>query len=396
MIESVGIAGGGFGGITAAYFLQKRGVSCRIFESRNELPQEGGSITIFPNGMHILAAMRLEEEVSNAGAIIEQASFADHAGKHLVNRSMGHRDVYGVPTVTIRRKTLLELMYDRLVSEGVRIEFGKEVVSVTNSDKATIEFSDSTCLDFDLVIGADGVHSTIRNAISDTAEATFSKLVYFGGIVEAHAHEFHFDPRTQYVNVGETGFFAYSYIDAISVDPRAILWYCYFSSDTVASKEPSSINELEKRATQQFGSWCDPIPDLVRTSQSYCVANVRRLDGLENWFSGRVVLVGDSAHALSPVSGQGASFAMEDAQLLTHLLGEGGSLSSALSTYETLRKERVRDVAKRAKRSTKLMMVKLPKPLQILRNLAYSNQIRLSSEEQLNSSFSYKLESVTN
>jgi len=395
MIKSVGIAGGGFGGIAAAYFLRTKGISCRVFDQRDGIAQEGGSITVFPNGMKILAKMGLAEAVANAGAIIENARFLDQKGNFLVNRSMGLEEIYGVPTVTIRRRKLLQLMYEQLVSSGAAIEFGKTVQEVSSTNRAVLKFADGTVEDFDFVIGADGVHSSVRECISGGAVNEFSNLIYFGGIVERAAKDFSFHQRTQYVNVGKTGFFAYSYIDGESESSRSILWYCYFASPEPVKRGGESERILERRAKEQFGSWCEPVPELVEKSDSYCIANVRRIVGLERWSKGRIALIGDAAHALSPVSGQGASLAMEDAELLAHLAGSQNfsDFGSMFSRYEGLRRERVSGLFERAERSSKLMMISLPRPIQILRNLAFSAQVKLSSEEKLNGAFSYSLES---
>lgn len=398
--KDVLIIGCGFAGLVAAITLKQAGIPFKLFEANSEAIDTGGSITMFPNSMRVLRSIGVAEQVVEGGVVMEVAKFQDNNGKHMVNRSMGKKDIYGEPTITLRRSKLNNILHQKAQDLGIPISFNKKLVElIENEDEVSVRFEDGTSETGSIVLGCDGINSAVRNfVLSEKVLPNYVGLVYFGGFVDDQAliKRLGFDPHTQYISVGPTHFFAYSFVDNPATTDASLLWYCYLRQDNRMSKKELAHlpdNDVIKRVSSVHQGWHDPVEDLIKNTGEICKASISDIVEIDTWHKGRSVVLGDAAHAMNPLSGQGAGTAIEDGYLLGKLLHKyDGDHQLAFENFEKLRKSRTSAIGKRARKSSKQTTKKYNSIITSLRNKAYAIVTFLTPEKLLNKHLSYDVD----
>jgi 2-polyprenyl-6-methoxyphenol hydroxylase-like FAD-dependent oxidoreductase len=394
------LAGGGLCGLTTAVFLKRADIPFRIFEASERPTDIGGTVTIFPNGMKVMRECGVKDAMVAGGASTRRAVIQDHFGRQFSTLTMGAVERYSEPTITLRRGLLHRILIEKAESLGVEIEYGKRLARVSqDQDRVSVEFEDGTRAEGDMLIGADGVHSAVRSHVApERAGPAYSGLVFFAGFVDEPTliSKADLDRSAQYVTVGPIGFFGYSHVDPPEESKPSVLWNCYLRQDErIPSAELRAMPDeaIRRRVTQAHQGWHWPIGDLIENATTFCKTSIFEVIGLDRWSRGRVLLIGDAAHAMNPVAGQGANMALEDARLLTELLKHPElPVEPLFRHFEDVRKPRVTQAARRAHRSSKLTMVRVGGLSGWLRNRAYGALNRLIPDRWTNRRFRYEVD----
>ncbi len=392
------IIGGGIAGLVTSILLKIAGIPARIFEANPSPSTIGGIVTIFPNGMRVLNECCIKNQIINHGALITRALIQDQSGKRFANQLLGSVELYSEPTINIRRVFLHQLLIEQATNLGIEILYGKRLIDISQSyGRVNVAFQDGTSASGSILIGADGVNSFVRNhVVPDFSGPTHSGLTYFAGFVEDQSLIAGVDlnPNFQYVTVGPVGFFCYSHVDNTANPLPSLLWSCYLAQhDRVPSTELKAMPDeiVRQKVMDAHQGWHRPIVDLVERSASFCKANVFEVIGLERWSRGRVIVIGDAAHAMNPVAGQGANTAIEDSHLLVELLKfRQFPIERVFQEFEIVRKPRVTKMAKRASNSSKLSMIRVGEKAAWFRNNAYGMMSRISSDHSIDWRYSYE------
>lgn len=402
--KDVLIVGSGFAGLIAAITLKNKNIPFKIFEANISQTDIGGSITLFPNSMKVLRLIGIADKVIENGVVMEIAKFQDNYGKHLVNRSMGKIDIYGEPTVTLRRSKLNNIIHEKAKELGIEIYFNKKVIGLTEKEESVqLEFEDGKITEGSIVLGCDGINSFVRKCVlKQDILPNYSGLVYFGGFVNNQKliKKLNLVFNTQYISIGPTHFFAYSYIDNPKKGDASILWYCYLSQPNRLSK--LDLNSMEdkkiiERVLKVHEGWHQPIKEMIENTDDICKASISDIVEIENWRKNKIVVLGDAAHAMNPLSGQGAGTAMEDGYLIANLIDKfRNDYNSAFENFVRLRKDRTTKIARKARKSSKRTTVQLNKYIIILRNRAFALLTYLTPERLLNKFLSYDIEKELN
>ena len=180
------IIGAGIAGPAAAVFLKRAGFDAALFEAWPYSAGIGGGLQIAPNGMRVLAEIGLADEMIRRGSISESFDFYSHSGSKLgsINRNMQQR--FGQPAVNMRRSTLIEVIVNKAWCENVELRFEKRLARIEDrADQPVVaHFSDGSSGEGDFLIGADGVHSMVRQHVMPDGPRPFDTgLVGFGGFV---------------------------------------------------------------------------------------------------------------------------------------------------------------------------------------------------------------------
>lgn len=393
------LVGGGLCGLTAAIFLKKANIPFRIFEASDSPTNIGGTVTIFPNGMKVLKDCGVKDAVVARGASTRRAVIQDQHGWQFSTLTMGAVETYAEPTITIRRALLHRILIEKAESLGVEVEYGKRLLDISQDrDRVSVEFGDRTRAEGTVLIGADGVHSSVRNhVVPENGGPAYSGLVFFAGFVDDQEliSRARLDQTAQYVTVGPIGFFGYSYVDHPTEPTPSVLWNCYLrQDDRIPSADLRTMTDeaIRERVLAAHQGWHWPILDLIKNSTSFCRTSVFEVIGLDRWSRGRVVIIGDAAHAMNPVAGQGANMALEDAQLMVELLRHSERpVEEVFRHFEEVRKPRVTRAARRAHRSSKLTMVRVSGLRQWVRNIAYAAVTRVIPDRWTNRKFRYEV-----
>ena len=393
------VAGAGLGGLATAIFLKGANISCRIFEANDQPTTIGGTVTIFPNGMRVLRDCGVKESVVRSGVSTRQAIVQDHQGRPFSSITMGAEERFAEPTITIRRALLHRILIDRAESLGIRIEHGRRIVDVAqDSDSVRVAFADSTTVSGNVLVGADGVHSVVRtHVVPKNPGPAYTGLVFFAGFVDDQdlVSRAGLDRASQYVTVGPIGFLGYSHVDHESTATRSVLWNCYLRQDErISGAELRALPDdaVRRRVAEAHIGWHWPIPDFIDRTATFQKASIFEVIDLERWSRGRVLLVGDAAHAMNPVAGQGANMALEDAQLVVQLL-ERRDLppDQVFREFDEVRRPRVTKAAKRAHRSSRLTMVEVGPLVRWFRNRAYGVLNRVMPDSYATRRFQYEV-----
>ncbi|MGW7578666.1 FAD-dependent monooxygenase [Streptomyces sp. NPDC054765] len=270
---------------------------------------------------------------------------ADGAGNHLA----GFDGFPELPaTLTLPRERLFRALTDSAVAAGVRYAYGKRLVAAEETpDGVTAHFADKTSASADILIGADGIRSTVRTVIDPHAPVPeYSGVLSFGGYAAVDGAD-RCEPGTMYFAFGRA-FMGYWR----GPDGR-LIWFAGLPMDT----PPSPADLARVPAAEWLGRlralYAGHVPGerLLRHTgpgELMVAGRMERMPSVPHWYRGRMVLVGDSVHAPSSSSGQGASLAIESAVELARCLRDLPTPGEAFAAYEALRRPRVEAIGRNA------------------------------------------------
>ncbi|MEU4199122.1 FAD-dependent monooxygenase [Streptomyces sp. NPDC026294] len=352
------VVGGGIGGLAAAIGLRRIGWEVTVVERARVLADVGAGISLQANGIRALDVLGVGEAV-RAAARPQYTGGTRAPGGGWLARMDGavlEREL-GTPIVGIPRAVLHRLLREALPPEC--LVTGAEVLSVDCSDPGRVRVPvEERLLDADLVVAADGVSSRLRGQLFPGHPGP----VYSGSTVLRAITEHPVPLRTDFELTwgkgAEFGHIAFT-------DGRAE-WHAVLNSPP-DTRYSDALAAMRRR----FGGWHDPIPALLDATRPDAVLHhdIHELaTPLPTFTAGRIALLGDAAHAMTPNLGQGACQALEDAATLAAALATEPTVESALTRYDAARRPRSQSVA-RAARQAGRMGQQLTHPLAVaLRN----------------------------
>ena len=340
----VAICGAGIGGLTLAIRLAELGFRPVVFERREEaeICREGAFFTLAPNGMNGLKAAGCYDEVCAGGVETTGIELCNARGARLGFADQAdHENVFGASSITISRGGLAEILLKRARSAGVNLRLGTVLTALSSdANGARLQFSNGETCEADIVVGADGLRSTVRAQVFPAYPAPhFTGLIGTGGITQTSV------PATggiMRMTFGEKAFFGY----LVDTQHRAF-WFTSYPADVPEDGRAFDGKAYADRIRQMHAD--DPEPNraiLATVSSIDRTYPIFDMPELPAWSSGRAVLLGDAAHAVGPHAGQGASMAIEDALVLAAALEHDADHQAAFRRYEDLRRPRVAEVVR--------------------------------------------------
>lgn len=334
------IIGGGVAGTAVAMALQKAGFEPTVYESYPSGGDDAGAfLTVGANGMFALAQIDAAEPVAAAGFPLTTVHVSDDHGRQIASLPLGGPPA-GVPGHHhLRRAELYRVLQDAAVRRGIRVEHGKRLSDAYEQNGIVrASFTDGTTADGELLIGADGLHSATRRVIDPGAAPPryTGERVFYGYAPDAKPVS---EPRTLHMIRGSKGTFGHT------VSPTGeTWWFARTPAPELSRAQIARTPPAQWRAELITLFRRDRIPAaavLAATGDELLASNVYDLPGVASWHHGRMLIIGDAAHAASPASGQGASMALEDAVMLAKSLRDLPGHLEAFSAYEHLRRARV-------------------------------------------------------
>ncbi|MBT1696808.1 FAD-dependent monooxygenase [Fulvivirgaceae bacterium PWU4] len=351
------IIGAGIAGPTMALFLKKAGITAAIYEAYGDLSDIGGPLNIAPNGMHILHALGLAQQVMDHGAVIDTNTFLNAKGKCIASFVNADARKFGFATVSIPRAELHRILVDAAQEQGIPIHYGKKLKNIRDREGQPViaAFEDGTTAAGDLLIGADGINSFTRSLVlPESPSPEFTGVIGIGGFTDASAAEGSglLAPNVMYMSFGPGEFFGFSRI--CPGNASAIGWWVNLPVDREVPKEEIRNVSLEKMKADlliRFKGWHAPVENIIRNTNTLMMHNIQDLHNVRRWHKGRVILIGDAAHAMAPHAGQGASTSMEDAMLLAKLLRDPhGNYGQVFEDFQLARQDRVSSIIEQARK----------------------------------------------
>ena len=337
------VVGGGVAGPVAAMALQRAGITATVHEAHAAPAGDVGAwLGVQVNGLDALRAVDAEGAVRAVGFPTPVIEFRTHTGRVLGTLPTGSPASGRTTGLSLRRSDLYRALHGEARRRGIEVRHGSRLTGVQDTgDGVTAVFADGRTETADLLVGADGVRSTVRALVDpDCPPPRFVPVLNTAGYSEHTPAGAEVGRLTMVF--GRRAFAGYL------AAPTGGTWW--FANPPLA-REPSaeevaatSDEEWRARLTDLYGSDRSPVAELVEATPgplrgwtTHDVPTVRR------WSRGRTVLVGDAAHATSPAAGQGSSLAIEDAVVLARCLRDLPP-AQALRAFEDLRRARAERV----------------------------------------------------
>jgi 2-polyprenyl-6-methoxyphenol hydroxylase-like FAD-dependent oxidoreductase len=358
MTRRVLVVGGGIGGLATAVALRQQGIEVQVYEAYEDPARDVGMfLTVATNGLRALEHLDCLDPVRAAGFASPTIRIWGSNGKLLGTMPFAGSQHGGPAALTIRRGRLVAVLAEQARRRGARIETGRRLVDArTQAGGVVARFSDGGEVEGDVLVGCDGVNSTMRRIIDPAAPAPrYTGLFGFGGTVAAGSY----GPRAADIPsavfnmaFGKRAFFGY-----IGSPKGEIWWFANVPRpDEPARAELDAVpsGEWKRRLGELFRADATPAAALIAATQHDLHPSISRIvEAAPVWSRDGMILLGDAAHCASPSSGQGASMALEDAAVFARSLREAPDTAGGFARYEQLRRDRVQRIVRHGARGNR-------------------------------------------
>ncbi len=328
------IIGAGIAGLTFGLACQRAGMDVKIYDKAKALRNIGGGILLWPHGMRYLEWLGIADCLHPFWVSVRGCRIVGHQGQMIFGENYSTLyTLIGGEILPVDRSLFQQALLAQLTENTLAL--GKMCKHVhSDQHHARVLFADGTQDCADLIVGADGIFSTVRKSFNLQASLQYTNFCWWGGIIEqAHA------PKLSSDEV----FIAMTQSKLCIVWPtqgERFMWY-------LPVKMPANDFIQAGNGFAQLQSicanWNNDVQQIINapaSAKSFHLA-IHALPPQASWTTQRIVLIGDAAHALGPILGQGASQAIEDAFVLFHCLQKlTGDVPSMLKRYESLRRTR--------------------------------------------------------
>lgn len=335
------IIGGGIAGPVAAVALRRAGIDATVYEAYPHAADGVGAVlSLAPNGIDALRAIGFD--ATALGEPVDTMVIARDDGRPLAMLPT----LDGLPpSRVVWRSDLYRALHDYAIANGVRFLYDKRLIQIEETPDAIVaRFADEDWVSADILIGADGIRSTVRSLIDPCAPGPrYVGHIGFGALAIGSA--FRGAPRTMYFANGKRAFMGYW-----TQADQTTIWFAnvpHAEPMTSAEARQTPNDEWLRRLRELFAHDRPGRELLAHTEASTLViaGGGEIMPSVPTWSRGRAVLVGDAAHAPSSSSGQGASMAAESAVEIARCVRDLRDHRDAFWAYEELRRPRVEKVA---------------------------------------------------
>jgi 2-polyprenyl-6-methoxyphenol hydroxylase-like FAD-dependent oxidoreductase len=336
--RKIAVIGGGLGGLAAALALYRGGFDVDVYEQAPELNEVGGGINMGPNAARILYRLGLGPALDRAAVRPASAHVRRWDDGHTLQKAPLNPlcdELYGAPHLTAHRADLQRIIAEGLPSE--RIHLGHRLDGLVDDGEAVeAMFTNGRRASADILVGADGIHSTVRTLLFGEAEPNFAGCVAYRGLVPAERIA---DLGLELGNqswLGPGGHLVHYFVSG-----GRLLNFVGWTEHDTWNREDWTDRATIERALAAFEGWHPQIPRIISAAETCFIWALFDRDPLPRWSLGCVTLLGDACHPMYPFMAQGAAQAIEDGAALAALLATGGEPSGMLRRYEQIRLPRV-------------------------------------------------------
>jgi salicylate hydroxylase len=331
----VAIAGGGIGGLAAAAFLHRAGVEVSVHEQAGQYREIGAGLVVAPNLMRLLRRLGLADGLEGRGVRLEVGwefrRWAD--GRVLFSQDLADSAaMYGEDTWVVHRADLLDLLLSAVPADALHL--GARVTGVEqDAEAARLVLADGTAETADVVVAADGIHSTLRGAVARPGPPRYSGICAWRSLVPAEAapdlarrpvQTLWLGPGRHLVHYPVSGG---RLVNLVAFSPAG-------DFDVESWESRGRVADL----AAEFAGWDPRLEALIAAAGEVGRWALLDREPVASWTSGRLVLLGDAAHPMFPFFAQGAAQAVEDAAALAVCLAAAGTtVADALARYEAVR-----------------------------------------------------------
>lgn len=327
------IAGAGIAGSTLAQALAQMGIDYQVIEQADAFREVGAGIQLSPNGVSILDRLGLSDGLA---AVSTEPDFHKYSvwdtGETVLKTPLKPmvREKYGYPYYHAHRADLIDLLTRNL--DETRVMMNEKIVTVDqDSSGVAVTCESGNSYKGDVLIGADGIHSIVREQLFRPDPPRPSGYVTWRGVVETDAIAHLKIPVSAYVDMGPRLSFVYYYVSG----GTRLNWLALGQTDD-PKRESWNQTATREEIIDAFEGWYDRPKEVISATPEVFVTSLHDREPLGSWVSGRVALMGDAAHAMLPYHAQGAVQSLEDAWVLARCLQKHDP-ADALARFESLR-----------------------------------------------------------
>ena len=374
------VVGAGIGGLTAALALRNAGIDVEIYEQASEVRAVGAGISLWANAIRALAKLGLGEALQARSVAYARTAILRADGRAIAETSLDELvrrlDAGEIPALLVlHRADLLEMLSGRLENA---IRLGQTCVAFEpRADRVITRFAGGAEVESDVLIGADGIHSAIRGQLHPGEPVRYSGYTAWRAVSKFEAAGW---------GVTET----WGRGRRFGIVPMAGGLVYWFATRNAPEGETDPPGAVKQNLLEVFQGWHDPIQALISATQESAILrnDIQDRDPLPSWGSGRVTLLGDAAHPMTPNFGQGGCQAIEDALVLARMLTTHLDVAAALRSYEAERVARTSPIVLRSRQTGVLAQLENPVACRI-RDFAVGKIPRAAMLRQLQSMMGY-------
>jgi len=331
--KNILISGAGIAGTTLAFWLKKFGFNPAIIENSPELRKGGHAIDFMGAGFDVAEKMKIIPALKEVDINFSKLVFVDSNNKE--RGSMNYQKIKNFlngRAFTLFRSDLAKIIYQN-IGEGVEIIFGDTIAKIDQTEKeVTVTFQSGKTRNFDLLVGADGLHSNVRKLVFGN-ELQFEK--YYG----YYTSSFTIDNFSLGNNAFSMYNVPYKQVAVFSKDGNKTTTFFIFASPEKLSYQHHDIAKQKQILKSEFenSDWkCPELLSKIDSTTDFYFDSVSQIK-MENWYKGRIALVGDAGYCPSLLSGKGSTLAMVGAYILAGELKQAtGNYKTAFEQYEIL------------------------------------------------------------
>ena len=372
--RSVAIIGAGLGGLTLALSLNRFGINPKLYELRTPDYDFGGAIMLSPNALRILDKLGVYERVKSKGYSFENLTFTkDHTHENTGVYHFGQKEKYGYQALRIYRKDLIAEMRQIVHERGITIEYGRKYTSILSEDENGVRFAfdDGSSETAELLVGADGIHSKVRQYILPDTVPTYSG--FLGVTIAIPKSKLRFpegqkDYPLPATIVGKTGAYVLAPQRPDGEELFSGRQFAYPVKDRsgwdILLKEKSELISMLQSGKEEWSDFVQSGLEAASSPEAHSLSiwPFYTVPEMRTWRSevGRVLMMGDAAHAIPPTAGQGANQAFEDAFTLAYLvqkLSPGLDLATGADVWRKYRQARIAGILQLNDRMTKMRLL---------------------------------------
>ena len=342
-MNNIAIVGGGIGGLVAALALVRRGIDVDVYEQAPELRELGAGVQISPNGTHALHAVGLREalekvQVLPAGKAIRLWNTGQ--SWKLFDLGMESVERYGYPYITIHRGDLHNVIAQALEqAKPGAIHLNRKCVGLLQrSDHVELQFESGEPVKARIVVGADGVHSVIRENLFGASKPEFCGIIAWRGVLPIDRV-----PASVSRTIGTNWVGPGGHVVHYPLRAGKLLNFVGMG-ERDWNVEGWNVRGTIEEALNDFPGWHEDVLAMIRNIDMPYKWALALRPPMEEWSKGRVTLLGDACHPMVPLLAQGANMALEDGIVLARAIEAYGAEPEALSHYEAARRERANKV----------------------------------------------------
>lgn len=341
--SKIAVIGAGIAGMAAAIALRQEGNEIMLFEQASKFRRIGAAINLTPNAVKVLDGLKVGEQLrARASQPLYRLSRAWDTGEETSRLELGDtaRSRYGAPQLMIHRADLLTALETALPADGVKL--GKKFVGLDHSKASIVlHFEDGSTFAADAVIGADGIHSKVRECIFGHDSPHFTGMVAYRDIV----------PRERAGSYDGDSFIKWwgptfeSQLVTFPVDRGREIFVFATKAEKDSGRESWSREAEISELRASFAKYHNAVDRVLAACEKPLKTPLYHRDPMTGWVDGKIALIGDACHAMLPFMAQGAAMGLEDAAVLVRCLAQAdGDVAAAFERYQRNRITRATEI----------------------------------------------------